>query len=349
MDGYVEEHGIDFAAAGETGTVRSGRMVMKAMVRTRYGPPEVLQLAEVEKPVPAENEVLIKLCAAAVNPMDSYILRGTPILRRLPGMSEPKHKIIGCDIAGRVEAVGGKVTQFRVGDEVFGGKGAGGLAEYVCVPEGRLALKPAKVTFEEAAGVTVAGLTALQGLRDKGQLRAGQKVVVDGASGGVGTFAVQVAKALGAEVTAVCSTGKMETARAIGADHVIDYTREDFTKNGQRYDLIFGANSHHSIGDYWRAMSDEGIYLIVGGALGRILPNMLLAPVFSRTGKKKACFFIANINSQDLNTLKEWLETGKIATVIDRRYPLSQAADAMRYLEERHARGKIVITMGNEN
>jgi NADPH:quinone reductase-like Zn-dependent oxidoreductase len=219
----------------------------------------------------------------------------------------------------------------------------------VCAIEDKVALKPANISFEDAAAVTVAAITALQGLRDKGRIQRGQKVLVDGASGGVGTFAVQIAKSFGAEVTAVCSTRNVDTARSIGADHVIDYTREDFTKSGQRYDLILGANAYHSIFDYRRALSQDGIYVLVGGGLARIFQAMLLAPLLSLLGSKKTRFFIANINQKDLVFLKELIEAGKVVPVIDRRYPLSDAAEALRYLEERHAQGKVVLIAGLGN
>ncbi len=320
---------------------------MKAIVHTQYGPPDVLQFTEVEKPTPKDNEVLIKLYAASVNPLDLFNMRGAPLIRLIPGLRTPKHQVLGCDIAGRVEAVGVLVKQFQPGDEVFGvtGFAGGGFAEYVCIIEDKLALKPANSSFEDAAAVPIAAITALQGLRDKGRIQPGHKVLVDGASGGVGTFAVQIAKSFGAEVTAVCSTRNVDTARSIGADHVIDYTREDFTQSGQRYDLIMGANAHHSIFDYRGALSQGGIYVIVGGGLPQILQAMLLAPLLSRIGSKKTCFFIANINQKDLVFLKDLLETGKVVPVIDRRYPLSDAAEALRHLEERHAQGKIVLTV----
>jgi len=324
---------------------------MKAIVRTRYGPPDVLRFTEVEKPAPQANEVLIKLYAASVNPLDLFSLRGAPLVRLIPGLRTPKQPVLGCDIAGRVEAIGGHVKQFQPGDEVFGvtGFAGGGFAEYACAIENKLALKPANCSFEDAAAVPIAAITALQGLRDKGRIQPGQKVLVDGASGGVGTFAVQIAKSFGAEVTAVCSTRNVDTARSIGADHVIDYTREDFTLSWQRYDLILGANAHHSIFDYRRALSQDGIYVIAGGALPQIFQAMLLAPLLSRIGSKKTCFFIANINQKDLVSLKVLLEAGKIVPVIDRRYPLSDAAEALRYLEERHAQGKIVLTVEHGN
>jgi NADPH:quinone reductase-like Zn-dependent oxidoreductase len=324
---------------------------MKAIVRTQYGPPEVLQFTEVEKPTPKDNEVLIKLYAASVNPMDLFSMRGAPLIRLIPGLRTPKHLVLGCDIAGRVEGVGGHVKQFQPGDEVFGVTGfdGGGFAEYVCAIEDKLALKPANISLEDAAAVPVAAITALQGLRDKGRIQQGQKVLVDGASGGVGTFAVQIAKSFGAEVTAVCSTRNLDTARSIGADHVIDYTREDFTQSGQRYDLIMGANAHHSLFDYRRALSQEGIYVLVGGGLVQVFQAMLVGPLLSLIGSKKTCFFIGKANQKDLVFLKDLLAAGKVSPVIDRRYPLSGAADALRYLEERHARGKVVLTVDHSN
>ncbi len=321
---------------------------MKAIVRTQYGPPDVLQFTEVAKPTPRDSEVLIKLYAASVNPLDLFHMRGAPLIRLIPGLRTPKHKVLGCDIAGRVEAVGRHVKQFQPGDEVFG-VCRGAFAEYACAIEDKLALKPANSSFEDAAAVPIAAITALQGLRDKGRIQPGHKVLVDGASGGVGTFAVQIAKSFGAEVTAVCSTRNVDTARRIGADHVIDYTRENFTKSGQRYDLIVGANAHHSIFDYRRALNPEGTYVIVGGGLAQIFLGMLLAPLLSRIGRKKTCFFIANINQKDLVFLKELIEAGKVVPIIDRRYPLSGAAEALRYLEERHSRGKVVLTVEHSN
>ena len=317
---------------------------MKAIVRTRYGPPDVLQFTEVEKPTPKDDEVLIKLRAASLNPLDLFTMRGAPLVRLIPGLRTPKDKRIGVDEAGQVEAVGRNVTQFNPGDEVFG-VCRGAFAEYACGTQDKLARKPANISFEEAAAVPVAAITVLQGLRDKGRIQRGQKVLVDGASGGVGTFAVQIAKSFGAEVTAVCSTRNVDTVRSIGADHVIDYTREDFTKSGQRYELILGANAHHSIFDYRRALNRDGIYVIVGGDLARIAQAMILAPLLSRWGDKKTHFFIANIKQKDLVFLKELLEAGKVVPVIDRRYPLSDGAEALRYLEQRHARGKIVLTI----
>ena len=319
---------------------------MKAIVYTQYGPPDVLQFKDVARPTPADDEVLIELYAASVNPVDWHLMRGKPLpLRLTTGLRTPKHEVLGCDIAGRVEAVGKDAKRFQPGDEVFGGKGVAGFAEYVCVREDKLALKPANISFEEAAAVPVAAITALQGLRDKGRIQRGDKVLVDGASGGVGTFAVQIAKSFGAEVTAVCSTRNVDTARSLGADHVIDYTREDFTQRGRRYDLILAANAHHSNFDYRRALSQGGRYVMAGGGLGQGLQALLVGRLLSRLGSKKMCTFLANINNKDLVFLKDLLEAGKVAPVIDRRYPLSDVAEAIRYLEEGHAQGKVVITV----
>jgi NADPH:quinone reductase-like Zn-dependent oxidoreductase len=319
------------------------------MVTTHCGPPHVLQLREIAAPAPAEDEVLIKLYATSVNPLDSFMIRGpsffVPMIGRL---LKPKHKIMGADIAGRVESVGRGAKQFRPGDEVFGAS-LGGFAEYACATEDCLARKPANISFEEAAAVPVAALTALQGLRDKGEIQRDQKVLVDGASGGVGTFAIQIAKSFGAEVTAVCSPRNVDRARSLGADHVIDYTREDFTHSGLRYDLILGANAHHSIFDYKRALSRDGIFVMVGGSLIRILQAVLLGPFLSRIGRGKVRFFIAKANAKDLVVLKDLLEAGKIVPVIDRRYPLGEVAEALRYLEEGHAQGKIVITVNHSH
>lgn len=320
--------------------------VMKAIVQTRYGSPDVLQLTELPKPTPADNEVLIKICAASINPVDLHLMRGKPFFLRIMGggLRAPKRKVPGHDIAGRVEAVGKNVTQFRLGDEVFGAC-RGAFAEYACALEDKLAQKPANSSFEDAAALPVAALTALQGLRDKGRIQPGQKVLIDGASGGVGTFAIQIAKSFSAEVTAVCSTGKIGTARSLGADHVIDYTREDFTKSGQRYDLILAANAHHSIFDYRRALTPDGIFVMAGGGGVQALQTGLLGPLLSRIGRNKMCFFLAKINQKDLSFLKDLMESGKVVPVIDRRYPLSAAAEAIRYLAQGHAQGKIILTI----
>ncbi len=320
---------------------------MKAIVCTKYGPPEVLQLKEVAKPTAKDNEVLIKVHAASLNAADFEYLRGTPFMVRLAAPLKPTFKIFGSDIAGRVDAVGRKVKQFQPGDEVFGDLslcGFGAFAEYVCASESALALKPASMTFEEAAALPQAAVLALQGLRDKRQIQPGQKVLINGAGGGVGTFAVQIAKYFGAEVTGVDSTRKLDMLRSLGADQVIDYTKEDFTKNGHHYDRILDVAAHHSIFDYKRALSPEGIYLMVGGSTAAIFQGFLLGPFISMKGSKKMGILIHKPN-KDLAFIKELFEAGKVLPVIDRRYPLSEAAGAFRYLEEGHAQGKVVITM----
>jgi NADPH:quinone reductase-like Zn-dependent oxidoreductase len=262
------------------------------------------------------------------------------------GLLKPKNTILGADIAGRVEAVGRHIKQFQPGDEVFGdiaGRGSGGFAEYACARESALALKPANLSFEEAAAVPMAAVTALQGLRDKGQIQPGHKVLINGASGGVGSFAVQIAKSFGADVTAVCSTGKMDMARSLGADHVIDYTKEDFTQNRQRYNLILAVNGYHPISAYKRALAPKGIYVMAGGSTAQIFQALLLGPWMSITGGKKMGAVSAKLNQKDLVAIKELLEAGEVIPVIDRRYPLSEVPEALRYLEEGHARGKVVI------
>ncbi len=322
---------------------------MKAIVHTQYGSPDLLQFKEVEKPLPTDHQLLIKVQAASVNTLDLTITG--PYLARIlsGGLRKPKDQRLGVDLAGRVEAVGRDVTQFRPGDEVFG-RGKGAFAEYACAGEDAVVSKPAAVTFEAAAAVPVAALTALQGLRDKGQIRPGQKVLIQGASGGVGTFAVQIAKALGAEVTAVCSTRTVDMLRLMGADRVIDYVQEDFTRNGQRYDLILAVNGYQPISAYRRALCPTGIYVMVGASRAHLfqalLQALLLGPVISRMGSRKMGFMgITKPNQKDLVFIKELLEAGKIVPVIDRRYPLRETAWALRYLEEGHARGKVVITM----
>lgn len=315
---------------------------MKAFVCTRYGPPDVLRLVVLAKPVPTDNEVQIKVRAASVNAFDLHFVQGKPLpIRLLFGLRKPKNRP-GRDVAGQVEAVGSKVTQFKPGDDVFG-VCPGGFAEYACATEDKLALKPASVSFENAATLPIAAITALQGLRDVGRIQPDQKVLVDGASGGVGTFAVQIAKSFGAEVTAVCSTGKVDTARSLGADHVIDYTREDFTQSGRRYDLIFAANAYHSIFAYRRALTPNGIYAVAGGGGVQLLQFMSLGLFLSMIGSRKMRGVSARIKQKDLVILAGLLEAGKLVPVIDRRYPLSRAADALRYLEEGHAKGKAVI------
>jgi NADPH:quinone reductase-like Zn-dependent oxidoreductase len=325
---------------------------MKAIVCTKYGPPEVLQLKEVEKPTPKDNEVLVKIHAASVTFSNLILVSGKPFLGRLAGgLLKPKIKIPGSDIAGRVEAVGVNVKQFKPGDEVFGDLsrcGKGGYAEYVSVPENALALKPANISFEEAAAVPEAALVALQALRDKGQIQKGQKVLIYGASGGIGTFAVQIARYFGAEVTGVCSTKNLKLVRSLGADHVIDYTKEDFVKSGQRYDLILATAGYRSIFDYKRALSPRGIYVATGGSLAQTFQALLLGPWISMTGSKKLSALLVKPN-KDLGFIKELIEAGKVKPVIDRRYKLSEAAEAFRYYGEGHARGKVVITVEYNN
>ena len=322
---------------------------MKAAVYHKYGSPDALQLKEVEKPTPKEDEVLVEVHAASVNAADWHMLRGTPFLLRLWwGLLKPRDTILGADIAGRVEAVGRNANQFQPGAEVFGDLsdcGRGGFAEYVGVPENALALKPANMTFEKAAAVPVAAVTALQGLRDEGQIEPGQKVLINGASGGVGTFSVQIAKSFGAEVTGVCSTRKLDMVRSIGADQVIDYTQEDFTQNGQRYDLILDVAAYRSISDYQRALSPTGVYVLVGGSMARITQASFLGPRISTTGSRKMRNLHAKPSKQDLVFMKELLEAGKVVPVIDTRYPLREVAEALRYFGEGHAQGKVVIAV----
>jgi NADPH:quinone reductase-like Zn-dependent oxidoreductase len=323
---------------------------MKAIVYAKYGPPDVLQLKDVGKPTPKDDEVLIEVRAACLNAYDWHALTADIFLVRLMGFGllKPKNKIPGADIAGRVEAVGRTVTQIQPGDDVFGDISHGGFAEYACGRENRLALKPAHLSFEEAAAVPIAALTALQGLRDKGRIRPGQKVLINGASGGVGTFAVQIAKSFGAEVTAVCSTAKMDLARSLGADWVIDYTKEDFTKSGLHYDLIFAANGYHPIFDYRRALAPKGTYVMAGGTVAQMFQAALLGPWISMAASKKMVGLSAKVSQKDLVFIKELLESGKIRPVIDRRYPLNQVPEALGYFGEGHARGKVVITMEHD-
>ncbi|HSO12493.1 MAG TPA: NAD(P)-dependent alcohol dehydrogenase [Anaerolineales bacterium] len=323
---------------------------MKAIVYTKYGSPDVLQLKDVAKPALTENEVLVKVHAASVNAADWHLLTADIFLVRLMGMGlfKPKKTILGADIAGRVEAVGRNVKQFQPGDEVFGDismHGNGSFAEYATAPESALALKPTNLSFEEAAAVPLAATTALQGLRDQGQIQPGQKVLINGASGGVGMFAVQIAKSFGAEVTAVCSTRNLDQARSLGADQVIDYNKEDFTKNGQKYDLILAANGYHSLAAYKRALTSKGIYVMAGGFPAQLFQAMLLGPWMSESGGRKLGGVSAKANQKDLVLLKGLLEAGKVVPVIDKRYSLSEVPAALRYLGAGHARGKIVITV----
>ena len=322
---------------------------MKAIVYYNYGSPDVLRLEELEKPAPREDEVLVKVHAAAVTPGDVIVVKGEPFLVRFySGLLKPKHKIPGKEMAGRVEAVGGNVLKMKPGDEVFGDMtvcGLGAFSEYVSVPENAIALKPANMSFEQAAAVPESAVVALQGLRDKGKIQPGQKVLINGASGGVGSFAVQIAKSFGAEVTAVCSTRNLDLARSLGADYVIDYTQEDFTQNGQQYDLILAANGYHPLSDYRRALSPKGIYVMTGGSTAQMNQAMLQGPWISMTGSKTMGNMLLKPNNNDLVFMKELIEAGKVIPVIDRRYPLSEVPDALRYLAKRHACGKIVITI----
>lgn len=331
---------------------------MRAVVHDRYGPPEVLRVAEVERPAPKEDEVLVRVHASTITRSDTEFRSSEYFFARVfTGLLRPKRKIAGMELAGVVEAVGAAVTEFAIGDEVFG-IGWGATAEYVCVREGgvlyvaardAVARKPANMSFEEAAAVPVAAITALQGLRDKGQLQPGQHVLINGASGGVGTFAVQIAKALGAEVTGVCSTGNVDRARSLGADHVVDYSQEDFTRSGRRYDLLLDVTGTRSWSEYKRVLTPKARLVVVGapkgtrllGPLGHVI-KLRLAAVGSR---RKVVFFIATLNRADLDLLRELMEAGEVTPVIDRRYELSETADAFRYLGEGHARGKIVVTV----
>ena len=320
---------------------------MKAVIYTQYGPPEVLQVTEIEKPAPRDKQVLVKVHATSVNAGDYRIRFGKPVLLRLMvgGLLKPKNQSVGSDVAGRVEAVGENVTQFHPGDEVFG-CASGAFAEYALAREAYLAPKPANSTFEQAAAVPVAALTALQGLRDTGKIQPGQKVLIQGASGGVGSFAVQLAKSFGAEVTAVCSPRNLEVAHSWRAEHVLDYTKEDFTRSRHRYDLIFAANGYHPLSAYRRALTPQGMYVCAGGTLPQIFQAMLFGPMLSRKGGKTLTSMgIAKVKQEDLAILGQILETGKIAPLIDRSYPLSEVVEAFRYVEDTHPQGKVVVTV----
>jgi NADPH:quinone reductase-like Zn-dependent oxidoreductase len=322
---------------------------MKAIVYHNYGSPDVLQCEETETPAPANGEVLIRVCAASVNPIDR-LYRGRPYLVRIKiGLSKPKDPRLGRDVAGQVEAVGSNVTQFKPGDEVFG-TCSGAFAEYACASESAFVMKPDNVTWEQAASVPIAALTALQGLRDKGQIQPGQKVLINGAAGGVGTFAVQIAKSFGADVTGVCSTGNVDMVRSIGADSVIDYTREDFTKGTQRYDLIFDCISNHSLSACRRVLNPNGKFVIVGGKKVRtLLTRALIGLAWSRFVSQNFVMFVAKLRKDDLTILGDLMKAGKVTPVIDRTYPLSEVPEALRYLEAGHARGKVVVTLEDNN
>ena len=328
---------------------------MKAIVYSDYGSADVLKCEEIEKPIAGDDEVLIKVRAASLNPVDGHFMRAKFPVRLMTGLRKPKNTRMGVDVAGQVEAAGMNVTQFKPGDEVFGACRAA-FAEYACASESRLVMKPNKVTFEQAASAPVAGLTALQGLRDKGKIQPGQKVLINGASGGVGTFAVQIAKSFGADVTGVCSTRNVDMVRSIGADHVIDYTKEDFTQSGQRYDLIFDNVSNHSFSERRRILNSNGICVLAGiggagpheGQWARV-GGSLKAVVASWFVSQKFVTFIARASKQDLTFLGELMATGKVTPVIDKCYRLSEVPEAIRYLEEGHARGKVVITLEHNN
>ena len=326
---------------------------MKAIAYHRYGSPDVLEYEEIEKPTPGDDEVLLRVRAASVNPYDWHFMRGTPyFLRMMAGLRKPKITRLGVDAAGQVEAVGRNVTRFKPGDEVFG-MCKGAFAEYACASESALVMKPASVTFEQAASAPVAAYTALQGLRDKGKLQPRQKVLINGAAGGVGTFAVQIAKWFGADVTGVCSTRNLEMVRSIGADHVIDYTQQDFTRSGQLYDLIFDCVGNHSFSACRDVLSHKGTNIAVGGPTGRWmiapLAGLLAALVLSRFTSQKLVMALAKPNKEDLTLVSELMEAGKIVPVIDKRYRLNKVPEAIRYLEEGHARGKVVITLEHSN
>jgi len=324
---------------------------MKAITHCEYGGPEILKVEDIEKPVSNDNQLLVRVRAVSVNPLDLTI-RGSLLLRPLFGLRKPKDTRLGVDYAGTVEAVGKNVTNFKPGDEVFGGK-TGAFAEYICVLADRAVVpKPANMTFEQAASVPVAAITALQGLRDKGQIQAGQKVLINGASGGVGTFAVQIAKAFGAEVTGVCSTRNVDLVRSIGADHVIDYTKEDFSKTDQRYDLIYDLIGNHSFSERRRILNPNGICVMAGiggagwhdGFATRLLGE-LNSYLRSRFVSQKFIAYIAQFNKKDMMVLADLMQSGKVTPVIDRTYKLNETADALRYLEQGHARGKVVVTV----
>ncbi len=322
---------------------------MKAVVSDRYGGPEVMELREIEKPTPGANEVLVKVVASSLNALDWHFLKADPFLIRfMNGLTKPKSTILGADVAGIVEAIGPGVTDVQPGDAVYGDlapSGLGGLAEYTITTEKLLAPKPDSLSFEETAAVPIAGLTALQGLRDVGGLQPGMKVLVNGASGGVGTFTVQVAKALGAEVTAVCSTRKMDQARELGADHVIDYTKEDFTRNGQTYDIIFGANGDRSVGDYQRALTPTGTFVMAGGSYSQMISVIALGGLKSKEGGQQFKSFTAHASVEDLVTLNDMADEGVVRPAVERIYRLEQAAEAMAYLIDGHAAGKLVISV----
>lgn len=320
---------------------------MKAIVYERYGPPDVLRLQEVAKPAPMDDQILVKVHAVSVNRSDWEGLVGKPLYARIGGFRKPSNPILGSDVAGRVEMAGKNNQEFQIGDEVFGEMGDyhGGFAEYVCVRGKAWTLKPAGITFEQAAAIPQAGVIALQGICTKGRVQPGEKVLINGAGGGAGVFAIQLAKLYGAEVTGVDNTGKLDFMRSVGADHVMDYTRQDFTKNGQQYDLILDVIAHRSVFAYRRALKPGGRYFVVGGSVGTMLQIFLLGPWIRRTSGRNLQVLAVQRTRKDLSAITELCEAGKIIPVIDKRYPLSQVPDALRYLGEGRAKGKVVITM----
>lgn len=324
---------------------------MRAVVVTAYGPPDVLRIEDVEKPAPNDDQVLVRVRALSLNPAEAHMRNGMLAARLMQGgWWRPRDPIPGADFAGVVEAVGKNITGYRPGDAVYGRRGRDGLAEYVCAPETLIAPKPANVTFEQAAAVPVAGVTALQALRDFGHVGPGQTVLINGAAGGLGTFTVQIAKAFGAEVTAVTSTQNLELARSLGADRVVDYTREDFSRSGQRFDVIIDNVGNHPLADLFRVLKPNGIGVITGyWSMGHLIQFLAVAPLMSRMGSKKVGSMLAQIRHPDLLALNGLMESGELTPCVDRTYPLSEAAEAYRYLETRHARGKIVIVMDREN
>jgi len=346
-------HACALCAVASLSSGAAGAQRMKAIVYHEFGSPDVLRLEEIEKPVPNDDQILIKVHAASVNPLDWHYMEGTPYIARLMGFGplEPADTRLGVDFAGTVESVGKNVTQFKPGDELFGGR-TGAFAEYVCVrADHAMARKPANISFEQAASVPIAAITALQALRDSGKLQPGQKVLINGASGGVGTFAVQIAKSFGAEVTGVCSTRNLELVRSLGADHLIDYTKEDFAQGDLRYDVLLDNVANRSLSDCRRVLKPDGKYVLVGGGgvedgrwVGPIL-KALETPIYAAFMSQQMGMMMANLNAKDLGILADLMQAGKVTPVIDRRYKLSDAAEAIRYLEAGHARGKVVISM----
>src|SRR5438477_2180170 len=332
--------------------IDTGEPHMKAVVYTNYGSPDVLEIRDVKKPTPNDDQVLVKVRAASLNPLDWHFMEGTPYIMRAlgAGLRKPKDPRLGVDLAGEVEAVGKNVTQFKPGDEVFGTGHGTAFAEYVCAGKTKLVLKPANLTFEQAAAVPIAGLTALQGLRDKGKVQPGQKVLINGASGGVGTFAVQIAKSFGADVTGVCSTRNLDMVRSLGADHVIDYTKEDFTKGADRYDIILDNVANHSLSECRRVLNPDGKYVLIGGGgvnesrwLGPGLTHALKAMFLSKFVSQKMGMMLAELNQKDLTALADLMQSGKVTPVIDKTYTLGELPQAIEYLEQGHARGKVVV------